>query len=199
MWVGALGVLGASAIAAFALARSHSAGPGVPTTPPRVVNVAALPGLESGPPPWPAERGHLRARLQALGLPALSRSGTTLHIHQHLDVFVDGKRAVVPAGIGIGKHFISPLHTHDASGLVHVESPAVRSFSLAELFGVWGVRLTKTCLADECGAGKLHIFVNGKRVADPNRVVLDQHQEIVVAFGPPPTPVPSSYGFPSGT
>jgi len=199
VWVGAIGVLGASAIAAVALTRSHSGSPSVPTTPPPVVNVAALPGLEEEPPPWPAEIGHLRARLQALGLPALPRAGTTLHVHQHLDVFVNGKRVIVPAGIGIAEQFISPLHTHDASGVIHVESPAVRSFSLAEFFGVWGVRLTTTCLAGECGAAKLHLFVNGKRVVDPNRVILELHQEITVASGPPPKPVPSSYRFPSGT
>jgi hypothetical protein len=171
----------------------------VPTPPPPVVNVAALPGLEAGRPPWAAEVEHLRERLDALGLPALAREGTTLHVHQHLDVFVNGKHVIVPAGIGIGDGFISPLHTHDASGLIHVESPTVRSFSLAEFFAVWGVRLTKRCLADECGDGKLLLFVNGKPAADPNRVVLTQHQEIAVAFGPAPKPVPSSYRFPAGT
>jgi hypothetical protein len=194
VWVGAIGVLGAGVIAALALGRSHSVNTNAPTTTPAVVNIRALPGLQAGPPPWPAEIGHLRARLDALGLPA--RSGTSLHTHQHLDVFVDGKRVIVPAGIGIGDGFISPLHTHDASGVIHVESTTVRSYSLAEFFAVWGVRLTKACLADECGKGKLHFVVDGKPAADPNRVVLTQHQEIAVAFGPLPKPVPSSYRFP---
>jgi hypothetical protein len=180
-------------IAVIALARSHSASTDVPTSPPPVVNFRALSGLEAGPPPWPAEIGHLRARLDALGLQA--RAGNRLHVHQHLDVFVNGKRVIVPAGIGIGERFISPLHTHDASGVIHVESASRRSYSLAEFFAVWGVRLTKTCLADECGDGKVHLFVDGKRTADPNRVILTQHLEIAVAFGAPPTPVPSSYGF----
>jgi hypothetical protein len=193
VWVGAIGVLGAVAIAAIGLTRSHSASTNVPTTPPPVVSVRALPGLEAGPPPWPAELGHLRARLDGLGLPA--RAGTTLHVHQHLDVFVNGERVIVPAGIGIGEGFLSPLHTHDASGVIHVESTTVRSFSLAEFFAVWGVRLTKTCLAGLCGDGKLHFFVDGKPAADPNRIVLTQHLEIAVAFGLPPKPVPSSYRF----
>jgi len=194
VWVGAIGVLGAAVIAALALGHSQSVNTNAPTTLPAAVNVRALPGLQSGPPPWPAEIGQLHARLEAVGLP--SRSGTSLHTHQHLDVFVDGKRVIVPAGIGIGDGFISPLHTHDASGVMHVESTTVRSYSLAEFFAVWGVRLTKACLADECGKGELHFFVDGKPVADPNRVVLTQHQEITVAFGPPPKPVPSSYRFP---
>jgi hypothetical protein len=193
VWVGAIGVLGAGVIAAIGLVRSQSVNTNAPTNPPPVVNVRALPGLQVGPPPWPAEIEHLRARLDALGLP--TRAGTSLHTHQHLDVFVNGKRVIVPAGIGIGERFISPLHTHDASGVIHVESPTVRSYSLAEVFAVWGVRLTKTCLADECGEGKLHFFVDGKPAADPNRIVLIQHLEIAVVFGPPPQPVPSSYGF----
>jgi hypothetical protein len=193
VWVGAIGVLGAGVIAAIGLARSHSVNTKAPTTTPPVVNVQALPGLEAGPPPWPAELGQLRARLDALGLPA--RAGTSLHTHQHVDLFVNGKSVIVPAGIGIGEGLISPLHTHDVSGVIHVESPTVRSYSLAEFFAVWGVRLSKKCLADECGEGKLHFFVDGKPAADPNLIVLTQHQEIAVAFGPPPEPVPSSYGF----
>jgi hypothetical protein len=180
-------------IAAIGLVRSQSVNTNAPTTTPSVVNVRQLPGLEAGPPPWPAELEHLRARLEALGLPA--KAGTSLHTHEHLDVFVNGKRVIVPAGIGIGESFVSPLHTHDASGVIHVESSTVRSYSLTEVFAVWGVRLTKTCLANECGEGKLHFFVDGKPAADPNRIVLTHHLEIAVAFGPPPHPVPSSYGF----
>ena len=193
MWVGAIGVLGAGVIAALALGHSHSVNTNAPTTTPPVVNVQALPGLAAGPPPWPAELGRLRARLDAIGVPA--RAGTTLHTHQHLDVFVNGKRVIVPAGIGIGKGLVSPLHTHDASGVIHVESTTVRSYSLAEFFAVWGVRLTKTCLAGECGEGKLHFFVDGKPATDPNRIVLTHHLEIAVAFGALPKPVPSSYRF----
>ena len=190
---GTIGVLGAAVIAAIGLVRSHSSSTNVPATPPPAVNVRALPGLVSGQPPWPAEIEHLRARLDAIGVPA--RAGLTLHVHQHLDVFVNGKRVVVPAGIGIGNGLLSPLHTHNDSGVIHVESTTARSYSLAEFFAVWGVRLTKRCLADECGDGKVHLFVNGKPTTDPNRIVLSQHLEIAVAFGPPPKPVPSTYRF----
>jgi hypothetical protein len=199
VWAGAVGVLGVSALGALLMLNRSDSSPTVPTTPPPAVDATALAGLARGQPPWPGESEHLRARLRVLGLPALTQAGTKLHTHQHLDVFVDGRRVNVPARVGIGADFISPIHTHDASGLVHVESPTVRSFSLAELFGVWGVRLTKTCLADMCGAAKLHVFVNGRRVADPNLALLGRHDEIVVAFGSPPRPLPTSYSFPAGT
>jgi hypothetical protein len=156
--------------------------------------------------PWPRNVARLRARLDALGLPALEREGAALHIHQHVDVFVDGRRVPVPAGIGIDAagRFISPIHTHDASGVVHVESPTVRTFTLGQLFGVWGVRLTRNCLGGYCSAGakRVRVLAGGRAVTgDPRAVPLAPHAEIVVAYGTPaqlPRPLPSRYAFPPG-
>lgn len=167
---------------------------------------AMLPGELTGSAPWPANAGRLRARLRALGLPALGREGTALHIHQHLDVFVRGRRVAVPAGIGIAASagFISPLHTHDASGVVHVESPDVRTFTLGQLFGVWGVRFTKRCLGGYCAHGgeRLWVFSDGHLfTGDPRVLPLAPQAEIVVAFGTRgelPEPLPSGYAFPAG-
>jgi hypothetical protein len=165
-----------------------------------------LPGVMAGPAPWPANVGRLRARLAALGLPALTREGAALHVHQHLDVYVHGRRVTVPGGIGIAvaRGLISPLHTHDASGVVHIESPQARTFTLGELFGVWGVRLTRRCLGGYCasGADSLRVYADGRLVpGDPGLLPLAPHAEIVVAFGTPrqlPRPLPSSYAFAAG-
>jgi hypothetical protein len=165
-----------------------------------------LPGQLTSPAPWPPNTAELRARLNALGLPALSREGTVLHIHVHLDVFVDGRHITVPAGIGIDPRgrFISPLHTHDASGVIHVESPTVRSYTLGQVFGVWGVRLGESCVGGYCaGGGKLlRVYVDGHRLSgNPGYLVLASHEEIVVAFGTAAQllrPVPAHYAFPSG-
>jgi hypothetical protein len=166
-----------------------------------------LPGVLKTPPPWDANTGKLQQRLRKIGLPALTAEGQVLHIHQHLDLFVDGKEAAVPDNIGIDPNggFISPLHTHEnGDGVLHVESLTQESFSLGQFFGVWGVRLDAKCLGGECAAGKkvLRTWVNGTPVAgDPTRIVLAEHQEIVVAYGTPaqmPDPVPASYDFPGG-
>jgi hypothetical protein len=61
-----------------------------------------------------------------------------MHIHPHLTIFIDGKEKTVPAGIGIEATGDLPLHTHDASGKIHVESPVVRTFCLEDFFAVWG-------------------------------------------------------------
>lgn len=167
---------------------------------------AALPGAQTGPPPWSAGGDQLAERLDALGLPALPAEGTVVHIHQHLDLFVGGKRVTVPAGIGIdpNQQFISPLHTHDPSGVLHVESVTQETFTLGQVFGVWGVPLDSTHLGGlKTGAGKqLRAWVNGNPASgDPAEIVLASHQEIVLAYGTSsqmPKSVPARYAFPQG-
>ena len=190
------------------------------TTPPTTATAAAatppelgpsfgsmndLPGVLKTPPPWDKNPGKLQQRLRAIGLPALTAEGQVVHIHQHLELFVDGKEVAVPDDIGIDPNggFISPLHTHEnGDGVLHVESPTEERFSLGQFFGVWGVRLDAKCLGGECTghAKQLRTWVNGVPVdGDPTRVVLAEHQQIVIAYGTQaqmPDPVPATYAFP---
>jgi hypothetical protein len=165
-----------------------------------------LAGLQTGPAPWGANTADLAERLRAIGIPALSpMEGTAVHIHQHLDLYVDGRKILVPAGIGIDPAVgYAPLHTHDPSGVIHVESPTVRTYTLGEFFAVWGVRITPSCLGGYCAGGgrQLRLFVDGRADrGDPTTLALAPHQELVVAFGTAaqlPSPIPSTYQFPPG-
>jgi hypothetical protein len=170
---------------------------------------AALPGLMVGSAPWGPNNGlYLRQRLKAIGLHALSREGVVVHIHEHLDLVVNGRvlRPGLPAYVGINfdAPFIAELHTHDTSGIIHVESPTVRTFMLGDFFDVWGLRFSSRCLGGYCANGEKRVwaFVNGRRiVTDPRKIVLRGHQEIVVAFGTfasIPKPIPTAYPFPQG-
>jgi hypothetical protein len=166
---------------------------------PRVIPWAKLRGLQSGPPPWNNGVRGLAGRLGLLGLSPLPREGTVLHIHQHLDLYVNGVKVTLPAlvGIDVPSQFITEVHTHDTTGIIHVESPTLRNFRLGQLFGEWGVKLTATCVGRYCGP--LKWWVNGQRVTgDPAQLILRSHQEIAIAEGPPPLIVPKAYAFPSG-
>jgi hypothetical protein len=165
----------------------------------RTIPWSNIPGLQTGPPPWDNSSAVLSDRLTLLGLDALGAEGEVIHIHQHVDVYINGKKETVPALIGIDNagQFLTQVHTHDTTGIVHVESPTHRTFFLGEFFGEWGVKLTANCLGTYCG--KLHWWVNGaKMVGNPAQLVLKAHQEIVLAVGTPPLKIPSSYKFPAG-
>lgn len=167
---------------------------------------SALPGLQTGNAPWPEELDHLRERLTAIGLQPLSAEGTALHIHQHIDIFVDGKQVQIPAGTGINEAagFISTIHVHDNTNIIHVESPTIQTFTLGQFFDIWGVRFTSQCIGGYCAQGNknLKVFVEGTIYSgDPRQLVLASHQEIAIAYGTDkelPNPIPSSYNFPQG-
>ncbi len=195
-------------LAAAGLVLASGASPGsTPTSGPSGSQPPAgsLPGISLRNPPWPAETANLRARLDAMGMPALSAEGTVLHIHQHIDVLIDGKAVAVPADIGINAAagFLSEIHTHDATGIIHVESPTNTTFRLGQFFDIWGVRFDSHCIGGECdGNGRtLAVFVNGHRVGgDPRAVILEEQQEIAVVLGTPGqlADAPATYNFPSG-
>jgi hypothetical protein len=165
---------------------------------------SGLPGEQTGAAPWgPGNGPNLTGRLKAIGLPALPQEYFNVHIHQHLDVYVDGKHVTVPAYIGInfGQQYISPIHTHDNSGVVHIESPQVQTFTLDQLFGVWGVRLTPKYIGGyrATKAKPLHVYSNGKLVKGDFRLLpLRAHDEITIVYGRTPSHIPKKYDFPSG-
>lgn len=159
---------------------------------------AGLPGLQTGAPPWSRDMNTLAGRVPLLHLDALAQEALAFHIHQHLDVYVNGKHVTVPAGIGIDDNsFITELHTHAPDGVMHVESATNRPYTLGQFFGEWGVKLSPSWVGPY--PGPVLWWVNGKlRKGDPAALVLRAHQEIVVAVGVPPLHVPKSYRFPFG-
>lgn len=118
------------------------------------------------------------------------------HIHAYLAILVDGERVEVPANVGIrDNECLFWLHTHDNSGIVHIESPETRDFTLGQFFAVWGQPLSATQLLDNTADSSHHITatVNGEPFSgDPSTIVLADQQSIVLQFGPPFGEAPAS-------
>jgi hypothetical protein len=174
---------------------------GSDSTAANVPNQSELAGLQTGPAPWNPGLDTLPDRLDPVGVHALTNEGQVLHIHQHLDIFVNGKHEPVPQGVGIyDGQFLTELHTHDATGIMHVESPVAKHFDLGQFFGVWGVRLNGDCVGGYCRqVTPWTVYVNGRPYSgDPAALVLREHQEIAFVIGTPPKKIPSSYKFPPG-
>src|SRR5262249_43759878 len=74
--------------------------------------------------------------------------GLAMHIHPKLTIIINGQQQVIPASIGLtypsgssnpNSSFTAatPIHTHDTSGYLHVESTQVYTFRLSDFFDVW--------------------------------------------------------------
>jgi hypothetical protein len=206
------GVLAAAAaLSAAALAAAAAA---------QVASVAAtapVPTPSAGAAPWPAPRDPMR-RARLAGLVPERFEHLAYHVHSHLDVFVNGKRVPVPAGIGIAIHdrgvkhgplpdgstayggakcrdaCISPLHTHADLGLLHTETEKPTPNTLGQFFVEWGVRLDPRCIGGYCRPDSIVVYVNGKRFGgDPRTILLADRTEIAIVIGTAPRKIPSRF------
>ena len=128
-------------------------------------------------------------------IPCETQEYTTYHIHAHLDIFVNGQHTPVPAQIGIENTCLYWLHTHTPDGIIHMESPAQRDFTLGEFFDIWKA----TGSGFPTSASSPEIFVNGVLVStDISSTKMNAHDEIVLVYGDVPQSMPTFYQFPEG-
>ncbi|WP_426518394.1 hypothetical protein ACPPVQ_02750 [Diaminobutyricibacter sp. McL0618] len=194
-------VLVGGVITGVVVANSNTTGKAAAAVPSSAPTTAS--GVDSAP-PWnaPADPS---ARAKAAGLTMLSAEGTVEHIHSHLTVAVDGKAVTVPALLGIDEAnaSISPLHTHDTSGIVHIESPVKATFTLGQVFTEWDVALAAGKIGSYSAASgdTVTTFVDGKPVTgDPAAITLANHEDIdiVVTKAGETATAPAAFTWPAG-
>jgi hypothetical protein len=132
------------------------------------------------------------------GIGAGNTEQLAFHIHAHLAIYVNGRQETIPYGIGVlppmqlqqtvegpfvvGGTAFYWLHTHDDSGVIHIESPVVRQYTLGEFFDIWGQPLGPTQVGPV--RGPVTIRVDGRTVTgDPRDVPLDEHSVIQLDVG----------------
>jgi hypothetical protein len=180
----------------------------------------AAPEMRTTEAPWPAPTKPMALACKA-GLVPENAEFLQYHVHAHLDVFVDGQPVLVPAGIGIDldnpdtvadtnadglvigaglkqecdKPCISPLHTHDLSGLLHTETKTPSPNQLGQFFTEWAVRLTPDCVGAYCKPKTpIKIYVDGSvATGDPTEIELANLREIAIVIGTPPAKIPMEF------
>jgi hypothetical protein len=134
------------------------------------------------------------------GISCQSNFHLLFHWHAALTIFVNGIQSQIPAGVGIidpketknskGQPFIQEgkcfywLHTHAADGVIHIESPVQRSFTLGDFFDEWGLPLG----GDQVGPAKGHVtaFYDGKVYqGNPGDIPLADKAQIQLDVGMP--------------
>jgi hypothetical protein len=203
----------AAAFAVLALAGCGGGGVDVPR------DVQPAPTPSSGAAPWPAPPDPLALARRA-GLRPETHEFFAYHVHAHLDVFVNDQPVPVPAGIGINirdpavhhvvengsdvyggiappcsRPCISPLHTHDVTGVLHTESARSHPNRLGQFFTEWGVRLDRKCVGGYCArTASVLVYVDGHRYTDdPAGILLTDHKEIAIVIGTPPKTIPTKF------
>jgi hypothetical protein len=180
-------------------------------------DAGSTPEQEASAPEWPAPDDPI-ARTAAAGLEPALREHLQTHRHSHLDVFVDGEPVTVSAGIGIDitdpgvQHFpgpnyggieecsnpcISPLHTHDETGILHTEAAIDDLLTLGQFFTEWGVTLADGCVGEYCeGDTEIAVYVDGEQYdGDPARIELEDRLQIAIVIGTPPADIPDTADF----
>jgi hypothetical protein len=125
------------------------------------------------------------------------------HIHTHLAVYVNGALRPISPGIGIvapvaqqtanGPFYSATncyywLHVHTQDGVIHVESPTTRSYTLGQFFAVWGQPLTTTQVGQ--AKGTVTVYVNGHRYLQPPATIpLGSRENIQLDVGTVVPPV----------
>lgn len=150
---------------------------------------------------WAPNYTNLKGAMQALGLTASAESASATHYHVHIRLVIDGHSVPVPSQIGLdsANQVFSEVHTHDDTGVIHIESPQANFHAkLADAFDMWGVYLTPQCIGGYCGGPKM--WVNGKPSSAFGSLVLTEHMAITILAGQAPkgfTP-DRSYAFAAG-
>jgi hypothetical protein len=134
------------------------------------------------------------------------------HIHTHLAVYTNGKPRIIPEGIGIvpprqvvqtsagpfvtaGKCFYW-LHSHTSDGIIHIESPSQRVYTLGTYFDIWNQPFSATQVGPVHGA--VTAYVDGQPfTGDPRSIPLNAHTLIQLDVGSA-SPGPQPFTFPAG-
>jgi len=126
------------------------------------------------------------------GLPCVVNLSETYHVHTHVSVFLDGVALAVPQNIG--RVSMQPnacfysIHTHDYSGKIHVEGPAPGTFTLGQMFAIWGQPLEADNVAGLTGK-PIVIYstdqgtVTQVAAADWKSIELTTHKEVTIQVG----------------
>lgn len=109
---------------------------------------------------------------------------TQFHIHPVLKIVINGEEQIIPAEIGIQPTCMNSLHTHDATGTLHVEAPEKRDFTLGDFFAVWQKPFSQNELLDfkADATHKVSLTVNGAEVDTFENTILNDLDHIVISY-----------------
>lgn len=173
----------ASAITAYALANAHKS---------TAQNPSALPTEAVFNPAYPPVDRVYCDQLEQQGY----------HIHVHLTIWLNGSQVPIPQNVGIASDTscFYWLHTHDTTGVVHIEAPATASLNLQQFLDIWGKEFSTLGYQDQLASSTgWTVYVGGKQITGGfSKVVFQPHMAITIAYNSPNVKPDTIYNFAAG-
>jgi len=117
------------------------------------------------------------------------------HVHVHVAIIKDSQMQAIPQNIGLPNGCFYEMHTHDATGVVHIEAPAYQRFTLGNLFSVWGQPLSPSNVAGITGRPVAAFINDGGEVwqyqGDLADIEMVSHRSITLQLGSTMDTIPS--------
>ncbi|HZK73792.1 MAG TPA: hypothetical protein VFD88_07320 [Clostridia bacterium] len=151
----------------------------------------------------------------AAGIPCDNLEHTQVHYHAALQILYQGAPVAIPTDVGRLTNCFYWLHLHaESPGVIHIESPKNRTFTLGDFFKVWAASKgtpepldathvsTFTLTPDQ----KLVIYIDHQDdkkgpqlyTGDPASIELTTHEVITLEITPPTVNPPPTFTFQSG-
>ena len=121
-----------------------------------------------------------------------------IHWHPKLKIIINGEKQLIPVGIGIniGKSMdyeisgmrMSPTHTHESDGTIHLENnrpwQKPETLTLGYFFKVWDKNFNSSCIFEYCNNenGTLTMTINGKPNYEFDKYVMHDKDKIVIEY-----------------
>lgn len=123
------------------------------------------------------------------GIACDQQEQTIVHYHAHVSIYINGSPVAISQGVGIATNSscFYWMHTHDTSGVVHIEAPNQQPYTLGNFFHIWSQQfpqLQYPLQLDNANGWK--VYVDGKPYnGDFHTIVLKSHMLVTLAYNSP--------------
>ncbi|RDU97796.1 hypothetical protein DWV00_17325 [Trinickia dinghuensis] len=132
------------------------------------------------------------------GLTCSPGMAVNYHVHAHLAIFYNGQQMILPQHIGLPASCDYEMHTHDHTGIIHIEAPNVKNYTLGDFFDIWGEPLTNSNVAGLTGNIVAYLNDNGESrryMGDLRAISLMSHRDVTLQIGTPAVSTLATYSW----
>ena len=123
---------------------------------------------------------------------------TAFHIHAHLSMYINGQQVPLSKNVSIApdNSCLYWLHTHDTTGVIHIEAPAGRSFTLGNFLDIWSGEFSQLNYPSQLDLSGWKAYVNGQPYkGDFHKIPLQAHTLITLAYNSPNVTPDTTYSW----